>query len=122
MAEQQEQPIKVLEGISKRVELYPDCLMLIPNNVFAQLGLRFFGECEAIPIHDIQEIHFNEPRRISGLMRLIIMRPNHSHCDIIFNSRNLKAAQELRAAVEQLISERETVAQRAHWASQPSGV
>lgn len=107
MATSQAQPLKVLQGSSKRIELFADRVVITPTDFLTQIGRGLFGKSEIIPLNHIKEVHFYEPRALNGLMRFIMRSEDHLLCDVVFNRHNLQAAQTLRKTLEDVISGRE---------------
>lgn len=107
MTTSQAQPLNVLQGSSKRIELFADRVVITPTDFLTQIGRGFFGKSEIIPLNHVKEVHFYEPRALNGLMRFILRGENHTLCDVVFNRHNLQPAQALRCALEGFISRRD---------------
>jgi hypothetical protein len=101
MNEHNAQPLKVLDGISARLELYPDRVTLIRTDILGQLIPQIVGSSKTILLDQIESVQVYTSRFLttSRIQFSITDRENNS-ISLTCSSRHLKLAHEIKEMIE----------------------
>lgn len=102
--------LKVLEGTGKRLELHADHIVIQRTDMLASVAPEGFSEKVEIPFAEIIHVRLHQPEPLrlkedeGNDLRFVITRRDHSTVSLKLRHKHLKAAQEMRAAIESHIT------------------
>lgn len=105
-----EQPIKVLVGIGKRLEVYPDRVEIKRSDVLASVMPTGFGDSDIAFFDQISRVDLQEPEVLrldeceGNCVKLIITRADHTTLSITVTPKERQTAYAVRAHIQAHLS------------------
>lgn len=110
MNKQSSQPLKVLEGINSRLELYSDRVIIRRTDTLSQLLPQFFGEDKIILFDQIENVRLHTSRFLAAAwINLFIAAGPKNSTGLACRSKHLKLAHEIKEMLEDFKSRQEVV-------------
>lgn len=110
MSTQNAQPLKVLEGINNRLELYSDCVVIRRTNALSQFFPQLFGADKTITFNQIDSVHLHTSRFLTAAMiNLVVAGSPDNSTSLTYNSKHFKLAHEIKEMIEDFKSRQEVV-------------
>ena len=101
MNKQYAQPLRVLEGINSRLELYSDCVVIRRTDALSQLLPQLFDGDKTIFFDQIDSVRIHTSRFLTAAMLNLVVAgsPNNS-AKLAYNSKHFRLAHEIKQMIE----------------------
>lgn len=109
MSHPNEQPLKILEGIGVRLEVYTDHIMVRRTDMLSKLLPDFFGIPDrSIPFEKIESVRVYSSRFLAGCwMQLFVLTDGRESVGVSFRVAQHRLAHEIKDIIEDLRSRRQ---------------
>ena len=100
------EPLKILNGIGKRLEIHDDRVVIKRTDMLGTLLPNAFSEAETVTFDQISHVNLHEPEHLrldecrGDCLQLIVTRRDHSTLSLTLNQQQYAEAKAFRADIE----------------------